>query len=409
MRYGTMGVDFEERVNFERLRKDRLDKAKAALKASSLGSLVCYDFDNIRYITGTHIGEWCRNKMNRYCILPKGGEPLLFDPATPAKKISCPWIADRVFPAVGSMRGAIPPETGSVEKVAKDIVKWLKEYGVDKKPVGMDIADIPLVRSLEKAGLEIVDGQEVMLSARIIKTNDEIELLKTSAAMVDAAYEEVVRHIKPGARENDLVAVANHVLFTLGSELVECVNSVAGTRGRPHPHTFSDRIIRPGDMVFLDIMHAYNGYRTCYYRTFACGKPTKAQLEAYEIAWKWLKDSIDAVKPGATTADVAKAWPAPNKFGLKTEEEAFLLQFGHGVGLSIWEKPVISRLFSLDHPYKIEEGMVFALETYYPSSDGKGAARLEEEVVVTKDGCERLFRYPVEELISCGVPGTMGY
>jgi len=409
MRYGTMGVDFEERVNFERLRKDRLDKAKAALKASNLGSLVCYDFDNIRYITGTHIGEWCRNKMNRYCILPKGGDPLLFDPATPAKKISCPWIADRVFPAVGSMRGAIPPETGSVEKVAKDIVKWLKEYGVDKKPVGMDIADIPLVRALEKAGLEIVDGQEVMLSARIIKTKDEIELLKTSAAMVDAAYEEVVRNIKPGARENDLVAAANHVLFTLGSELVECVNSVSGTRGRPHPHTFSDRIIRPGDMVFLDIMHAYNGYRTCYYRTFVCGKPTKAQQEAYEIAWKWLKDSIDAVKPGATTADVARAWPAPDKFGLKTEDEAFLLQFGHGVGLSIWEKPVISRLFSLDHPYKIEEGMVFALETYYPSSDGKGAARLEEEVVVTKDGCERLFRYPVEELISCGVPGTMGY
>jgi Xaa-Pro dipeptidase len=404
-----MGVDFEERVNFERLRKDRLDKAKAALKASNLGSLVCYDFDNIRYITGTHIGEWCRNKMNRYCILPKGGEPLLFDPATPAKKISCPWIADRVFPAVGSMRGAIPPETGSVDKVAKDIVRWLKEYGVDKKPVGMDIADIPLVRALEKAGLEIVDGQEVMLSARIIKTKDEIELLKTSAAMVDAAYEEVVRTIKPGARENDLVAAANHVLFTLGSELVECVNSVAGTRGRPHPHTFSDRIIRPGDMVFLDIMHAYNGYRTCYYRTFVCGKPTKAQLEAYEIAWKWLKDSIDAVKPGGTTADVAKAWPAPDKFGLKTEDEAFLLQFGHGVGLSIWEKPVISRLFSLDHPYKIEEGMVFALETYYPSADGKGAARLEEEVVVTKDGCERLFRYPVEELISCGVPGTMGY
>ena len=215
MRYGTMGVDFEERVNFERLRKERLAKAKAALAASNLGALVCYDFDNIRYITGTHVGEWCRNKMNRYCILPKGGEPLLFDPATPAKKISCPWIADRVFPAVGSMRGAIPPETGSVEKVADDVLKWLKEYGVDKKPVGMDIADIPLIRTLEKRGLEIVDGQEVMLEARITKTKDEIELLKVSAAMVDAAYEEVVRHIRPGNRENDLVAVANHVLYSL--------------------------------------------------------------------------------------------------------------------------------------------------------------------------------------------------
>jgi len=409
MRYGTMGVDFEERVNFERLRSERLAKAKAALAASDLGALVCYDFDNIRYITGTHVGEWCRNKMNRYCILPRDGEPLLFDPATPAKKISCPWIADRVFPAVGSMRGAIPPETGSVEKVADDVLKWLKEYGVDKKPVGMDIADIPLIRTLEKRRLEIVDGQEVMLEARIIKTKDEIELLKVSAAMVDAAYEEVVRHIRPGNRENDLVAVANQVLYSLGSELVECVNSVAGERGKPHPHTFSDRIIRPGDMIFLDIMHSYMGYRTCYYRTFICGKPSREQLEAYATAWKWLKDSIDAVKPGATTADVAKAWPAPGEFGLKTENEAFLLQFGHGVGLSIWEKPVISRLFSLEHPYPIREEMVFALETYCPSADGRGAARIEEEVVVTKEGHERIFRYPIEELISCGVPGTMAY
>jgi len=409
MRYGTMGVDFEERVNFERLRNERLAKAKAALAASGLGALVCYDFDNIRYITGTHVGEWCRNKMNRYCILPRNGEPLLFDPATPAKKISCPWIADRVFPAVGSMRGAIPPETGSVEKVADDVLKWLKEYGVDKKPVGMDIADIPLLRTLEKRGLEIVDGQEVMLEARIIKTKDEIELLKVSAAMVDAAYEEVVRHIRPGNRENDLVAVANQVLYSLGSELVECVNSVAGERGKPHPHTFSDRIIRPGDMIFLDIMHSYMGYRTCYYRTFICGKPSREQLEAYATAWKWLKNSIDAVRPGATTADVAKAWPAPGEFGLKTENEAFLLQFGHGVGLSIWEKPVISRLFSLEHPYPIREGMVFALETYCPSADGRGAARIEEEVVVTKEGHERIFRYPIEELISCGVPGAMAY
>ena len=402
-----MAVDFEERINIERLRNERLARAKAVLKSSKIGSLVCYDFDNIRYITGTHVGEWCRNKMNRYCILTRDGEPLLFDPATPSKRMTCPWIADRVFPAVGSMRGAIPAEVGSVEKVAQDIKQRLKENGAEKEPVGMDIADIPLIRALEGLGLEVVDGQQVMLEARMIKTKDEIELLRASAAMVDAAYGEVAHAIRPGARENNLVAVANRVLYDLGSELVECVNSVTGERGRPHPHTFSDRIIRPGDMIFLDIMHSYMGYRTCYYRTFVCGKPTEPQLKAYELAWKWLKDSIDAVRPGATTADVAKTWPAPSEFGLKTEEEAFLLQFGHGVGLSIWEKPVISRLFSLDHPYPIKENMVFALETYCPSADGKGAARIEEEVVVTNTGCERIFRYPVEELISCGVPGTM--
>ncbi len=409
MTYGTMAVDYEERVNYERLRRERLAKAKEQLRAYSLGALLCYDFDNIRYITGTHVGEWARNKMQRYVILPKDAEPILYDPAAPAKRKIAPWIADRVFPAVGSMRGAIPPEVGSIAALAKSVKKVLSEHGVANQPVGVDITDVPFIRALEKEKIEVVDGQQAMLDARIIKTKDEIELLKLSAAMVDAAYGEVVRSIKPGVRENGLVAVANETLFNLGSELVECVNCVSGPRAQPHPHTFGDRIIRPGDMVFLDIMHSFSGYRTCYYRTFVCGKPTRAQLEAYDKAWAWLKKSIEAIKPGATTEEVARCWPPAQEFGFKDEREAFLLQFGHGVGLSIWEKPVISRLFSLEHPFTIKEGMTFALETYCPSSDGQGAARIEEEVAVTKDGCERLFKFPCEQLISCGLPESMAY
>lgn len=404
-----MGVDFEERVNYDRLRRERLDKAKSALQKSGLGSLLCYDFDNIRYITGTHIGEWCRNKMARYAILPVGAEPLLYDPATPAKRVSSPWIADRVFPAVGSMRGAIPPSVGRMEILAKDIKKTLADYGVDKKPVGIDILDIPFLRALEAEGIEVVDGQQTMLDARAIKTKDEIELLRVAAAMVDAAYEDVVRAIRPGVKENELVAVANKRLFELGSDLVECVNVVSGPRAQPHPHVFSDRMVRPGELVFLDIMHSFNGYRTCYYRTFCCGKPTAAQEEAYDKCWAWLKRSIEAVKPGASTADIAGAWPAAPEFGLKDESEAFLLQFGHGIGMSIWERPVISRLYSMEKPSILQEGMVFALETYCPSADGKGGARLEEEVVVTATGHEVITKYPIEKLISCGLPGTTAY
>lgn len=409
MRFGQMGVDFEERVNYDRLRKERLSKAKRKVKEYGLGALLCYDFDNIRYITGTHIGEWCRNKMNRFTILPDDADPILYDPATPAKRISSPWIADRVRPAVGSMRGAIPPEVGNVEDLAKEIKQVLQEYGVEDRPLGVDIMDVPFIRALEKEDVEVVDGQQAMLDARIIKTKDEIELLRIAASMVDAAYEEIARNIKPGTKENELVAIANHVLYSLGSDLVECVNVVSGPRSQPHPHVFSDRIIRPGELVFLDLMHSYNGYRTCYYRTFICGKATKAQEEAYAKAWQWLKASIDAVRPGATTADIARCWPAAQDFGLKNEKEAFLLQFGHGIGMSIWEKPVISRLFSLDKPFVLQEGMVFALETYCPSSDGKGGARIEEEVVVTKDGNEVITKYPIEELISCGLPGSLAY
>jgi Xaa-Pro aminopeptidase len=405
MTVGTMAVDFEERVNYERLRQDRMAKVKEQLKTHGLGALLCYDFDNIRYITGTHVGEWARNKMIRYVILPKDAAPILYDPAAPAKRKTAPWIADRVFPAVGTMRGAIPPEVGNVEAVAKSVKEVLSEYGVANQPLGIDILDVPLIKELEKENIEVVDGQQAMLDARIIKSQDEIELLKLAAAMVDAAYADICKGIAPGVRESDLVAIANHTLFTLGSDLVECVNSVSGARAHPHPHTFSDRIIRPSDMVFLDIMHSFNGYRTCYYRTFICGKPTKAQIEAYNKAWAWLKKSIDAVKPGVTTADIASCWPPAEEFGFKDEREAFLLQFGHGIGMSIWEKPIISRLFSLEHPFTLKEGMTFALETYCPSSDGQGAARIEEEVAVTKDGCERLFKFPCEELISCWSPG----
>jgi len=404
-----MGVDFEERVNYERLRRERLERAKEQVKAHNLGAILCFDFDNIRYITGTHVGEWARNKMTRHCILPLDADPILYDPAAAAKRVACPWIADRVFPAVGSMRGAISPEVGMIEKVAKNIKKNLTRYRVADMPLGVDIIDIPLAEALASEGVKVVDGQQAILDARMIKTRDEIELLKMAAAMVDAAYEEIARNIKPGVRENDLVAMVNKVLYTLGSDLVECINSVSGSRGAPHPHTFSDRMIRPGDMVYLDIMHSYNGYRTCYYRTFICGKPTKAQVEAYDTAWAWLKKSMDAVKPGATTADVARRWPAAEEFGFKDEEEAYLLQFGHGIGMSIWEKPVISRLFSLEHPFEIQEGMTFALETWCPSKDGKGAARIEEEVAVKSSGYERLFRYPADELISCGLPGSLAY
>ena len=151
----------------------------------------------------------------------------------------------------------------------------MTEFGIEKKPLGIDLLELSMLRALEAEGIEVVDGQQAMLDAREIKTEDEIELLKAAAGMVDATYVDVAKAIRPGTRESELVAIAHDRLFRLGSERVECVNSVAGPRGAPHSHTFSDRIIQPGDMIFLDIMHSFNGYRTCYYRTFICGIPNR--------------------------------------------------------------------------------------------------------------------------------------
>ena len=408
-RWGTMAADWEAGVDFPRLIRDRFQKAQASIKAKGLGAVLAFNFDNIRYITGTHIGEWCRDKMNRYAICPREGGAFLFDPAVPAKRISSPWMEDRMETPISTMLGALPPAMKVEEDFAKQVKRVLTDYGVEKEPLGVDIMELPMLRALEKEGIEVVDGQQVMLDAREVKTADEIELLKQAAAMVDGVYEDIARDIRPGTREVELVALANEKLFLLGSERVECVNSVSGPRGKPHSHTFSDRIIQPGDMVFLDLIHAFNGYRTCYYRTFICGQPNKYQIEAYETCSKWLSDGIDVIKPGATTADVASVWPEAEEFGYRNEDEAFLLQYGHGIGLGLWERPILSRRFSMEHPTEFKEGMTFALECWCGAEDGSGAARIEEEVVVTKESCEIITNYPSDHLISCGLPGCEVY
>jgi Xaa-Pro aminopeptidase len=165
---------------------------------------------------------------------------------------------------------------------------------------------------------------------------------------------------------------------------------------------FSDRLIRPGDPAFFDILHSFNGYRTCYYRTFAVGSASVAQRDAYTKCRELVDAAISIVKPGTTTADVVSLWPKATDFGFANEEAAFGLQYGHGIGLSIWERPIFSRMISLDHPEVLEEGMVFALETYWPAKDGWSAARIEEEVVVTATGCEVITKFPAEELLVAG-------
>jgi Xaa-Pro aminopeptidase len=157
-------------------------------------------------------------------------------------------------------------------------------------------------------------------------------------------------------------------------------------------------MIRPGDQALFDIMHSYNGYRTCYYRTFNVGSATTVQRDAYVKARLWMDAAIEAIKPGVSTDYVARLWPTAQEIGLEDEKTAFGLLFGHGLGLALHERPIISRLSSLENPMEIQEGMVFALETYCPASDGVSAARIEEEVVVTAAGVEVLTRFPAQEL-----------
>ncbi|MEW5981464.1 MAG: M24 family metallopeptidase [Acidobacteriota bacterium] len=402
--YGTMAVDWENRVDFDRLRRQRLARAKAEMEKTELGSLLCFDMNNVRYITATHIGTWAQDKANRFTLLPRSDEPILWDFGSAARhhQLNCPWLGERSRPGISMLRGAISPEMGRAEDVARKIRIELEQRNLHKQPVGIDIIEPAVLFALQREGLTVVDGQQVMSQARVIKTQDEISLLTHSAMMVDAAYDELYRAMKPGMRENEAVGLVSKVLYDLGSEYVEAVNAISGERCNPHPHVFSDRVLRPGDPVYYDILHSYMGYRTCYYRCFSIGFGSRAMVDAYKRCRDYLDAAIELIRPGRTTAEVAAVWPKATEFGFANEEAAFALQYGHGVGLAIWEQPVISRLVSLDHPHELKPGMVFALETFWPSTDGWSAARIEEEIVVTPTGHEVITRFPAEKLMVAG-------
>jgi Xaa-Pro aminopeptidase len=406
--YGTMATDTEQRVDFDRLRRRRLDRIKKLLAESELGALLCFDFPNIRYITATHIGTWAVDKLIRFCLLCRGegeaGEPIMWDFGSAARHhtLYCPWLGERSRAGMSTFRGAILPEAGRAEDVANKVKTELEQRGLMGEPVGIDLVEPPVLFALQKAGIEVADGQQLMQKARVIKTEDEITLLNTACMMVDAGYDRLFEALRPGIRENECVAVMAKALYDQGSEHVEGVNAISGERCSPHPHNFTDRALRPGDPAYFDVLHSYNGYRTCYYRTFAVGSASPAMVDAYKRCRDYLDQAISLVKPGNTTADVTSVFPKAAEFGFPNEESAFALQLGHGVGLSIWEKPLFSRLVSLEHPETIEEGMVFALETFWPASDGWSAARIEEQMVVTKEGCEVITRFPAEKLLIAG-------
>src|SRR6266446_1777452 len=359
---GHTQVDFEERVDFRRLHGYRLGRTRGALAKSGLGALLLFDQYNIRYISGTVIGEWARDKLTRWCLLTGNGEPWVWDFGSAARhhRLSTPQLpANQCLAGMVGMRGAVSPKAGLFEQAAREIRDILVREGVADMPLGIDLVEPPFLFALQKLGIEVRDGQQVMLEARVIKNVDELVLLNMAAAMGDGVYQDIFEALKPGVRENDIVALANKRLYEMGSDCVEAINAISGERCSPHPHNFTDRIIRPGD---------------------------------------WMDSAIALIKPGVGTDRIARAFPRAQAIGFESEMAAFGLNFCHGLGLGLHERPIISRLNSFDDPMELRERMVFAVETYCPATDGTSAARIEEEVIVTPKGAQIITLFPANEL-----------
>ena len=300
------------------------------MEKDGIATLLVFDPDWIRYITSTRVNDWANNKLLRSALMVAGQQPVLYElgSAIAAKKKLCPWIADRMVPSIGTWRGAFPTAVGieNAKKFARMVKDHLTEFGVQDEPVGIDLAEVLMIRALEAEGIHVVDGQQTLLDASKVKTDEEVDLIETSISIVEAAFWEVVNRTRPGVRESDIAGFMRETMYRLGAEEIQNINVISGDRAYPHPHDFSDRMLRMGDMLYIDVVSVFNGYKTCYYQTFVVGKPSAVQLDVYRQSYDWLFDAVAKVKPGVSTAEIAEVWPSYEDLGLSSEAEAFALQ-----------------------------------------------------------------------------------
>ena len=408
--FGLVGTDWQQRIDWSRLRQYRLNRAREAMKQAGLGAmLVMYD-ENVRYVTSTVTPGWCRLKPGlRYALLCEGAEPVLFEQGDIGTQINrhCPWIPkDNVRYAYSWIKGAVGGAAEQqVTKFTRAILDEMKKYGVDNAPLGVDFIDLNMINSFNAHGIQWADGMSPMVSARAIKNIDELEAMRIVAAICDACHTAISHFLTAGMQEHQITAFAMEFLYNIpGIEDVEDIIVSSGPNSWPNWRHFSDRIIQPGDLVIIDMAAVtWNGYKSCMYRTYCVGKkPTDEQRRYYDLAYRWLYDAIDMVRPGATTKDIAEVWPsAKDTWGYEEEDQAAANLWGHGLGLAQYDTPVVSRIYSLDHPVVIEPGMSFALETQHGKPLQWGV-RLEEMLVVTEEGPQVTTQFPIEEITVVG-------
>jgi len=386
--YSQTGADWQYRVDFDRLRKDRLERTREQMDANDLGALVLFAGANIRYVTGSYQGNWKYNINIRYAVLPNGGEPVLFETAgsdMECAKIDLPWMEDRIRPAMTWQwaEGAVPHMAG---KMAADVVDVLEAHSFAKEQIGIDNLDMPSLKAFQDKDLNIVNGWPAMSAARVVKTRDEIELLKQASSIGDAAMWKIkYEWLKPGVREREIEAKVHEFMLERGCEIIYDIIVASGGNTSPYRRWATDKMIRQNDLVIVDINAVGpSGYFVDFVRCFKCaGKMTQPEIDLYREVYDSMYAGIENLRPGKTTADVAAAFPEydDDKYGTVT-----LQQFAHSIGITLYEGMWISRAYSLDYPAEIKENMYFAVETFAGHPLLPQTCRLEEDVLVTAEG-----------------------
>ena len=421
--FGQTYVDYEKRIDIERMGKERLDKVKAGIKKYNLGGLLALDMPNIRYIVGSRpfIDVTVDRGGDRYALLPEGAEPILFEggmnegPGLP--RPTHWWLGDRIkigFSCAGynAPTEIVEAHEFQLRKFADQIKNELKAHRVLDETLGVVPDSRIMVDALEKVGIKVNPrkGFDLMRECREVKTVDEVECLRMACSISEACTAEVKKAIRPGVTERQLAGIIAHKAYEMGSEGLSSFHVESGPHTWPNILSITDRAIRPGDLIHCEIAVIYMGYKNCYYTgSYSCGRPTQAQKDAWIKAVDWTRAMVKAIRPGATSKEIVEKMPSAKEFGYPDEDTSVMMQWCHGIGLSTPEWPSMHRAWSLTYPYPIKENMCLAVEAICPTWEktvqypNGQACRVEDDVHVTEDGIDWLTRWPRDEIMVCEI------
>ena len=397
--HGGLAVDYEQRIDYALMRSERLERAKQELAASNLDAILVWKDENVRYLSGLRAQIISgKSALLNGCLLTGDGDLVLFCSGGEVDRATrvMPWI-DRIETVpIMEARGLI---AGAVENV---IAPVLRELGVEGTRLGLDETAYAQVQELQRVlpEMELGDGDSVMQAARLLKSESELAVMQEAAAIAEAVTESAIAAVKPGVREYDVVADAMHTLFRLGGEMAHLASPfVASGEHMSPPNRFpSDKIIREGDLVFIDIGAMYNGYYADMGRTVICGTPHERQREIFTAVRNSLEAATAAMRPGNTNDDVATAVRAEgDKLGLG--DDFLSLFIGHGVGIGANEPPYVGEALPGAATVELQAGMTLAIEPliWVPDVPGGGGVRLEDTIVVAEGGGMSLTRTGFDE------------
>jgi Xaa-Pro dipeptidase len=396
---GTGAVDWEFRYDFAALRAKRVARAQSAMQADGVDAALLWKSENVRYLTSLRSQVIAgKDSILNAALLVAGQQPVLLCSGGEFDHTAfMPWLGAVHVVPIMEQRELIEGFVTSV------LVPALVDRGVKAGTLGVDQVSIHLLRAIESTlpGLQVVDGDHAMQEARMIKLEEELAIIEEACAIGDSVTQRALDESKAGRRECAIAGDAMQTLYHLGGEMPHVTTPyVSSGEHMAPPHRFAtDKIVRNGDLVFIDIGAMWNGYFADIGRTRIVGKPSPRQQQVYTAVYHGLRAGIEAMRPGNTTEHVAAAVRAEAKKH-KLEDSLFSLFIGHGIGVGSNEPPYIGETLPGARPAELRPNMLFAIEPLIWVRDSGGVGvRIEDMVLITESGSRVLSRAPYDDLL----------